>query len=96
MKIIVNGLDLNDAISKVSKALPVRDVAHTLECIKIVAQDDMLTLFATDKDLAIQKTIDANVVVAGSFLIPGKLLLKKIIYTSFYIMHGVLLYCFGI
>ena len=71
MKIIVNGLDLNDAISKVSKALPVRDVTQTLECIKVVAHDDTLTLFATDKDLAIEKTIDANVVVAGSFLIPG-------------------------
>ena len=73
MKIIVNGLDLNDAISKLSKALPVRDVSQTLECIKVVAENDTLTLFATDKDLAIEKTIDANVVVSGSFLIPGKL-----------------------
>lgn len=73
MKIIVNGLDLNDAINRVSKALPVRDVAPTLECIKIVAENDKMTLFATDKDLAIEKTIDANVIVAGSFLVPGKL-----------------------
>lgn len=78
MKIIVNGLDLHDAISKVSKALPVRDVTQTLECIKVVAQDDTLTLFATDKDLAIEKTIDANVVVSGSFLIPGKLFAEYI------------------
>ncbi len=72
MKIIVNGLDLNDAISKVSKALPVRDVAPILECIKITAENDTLTLYATDKDLAIEKTIDANVVVGGGTLVPGK------------------------
>ena len=73
MKIIVNGLDLSDAIAKVSKALPVREVAPVLECIKIVAENDRLTLYATDKDLAIEKTIDANVIVGGAFLVPGKI-----------------------
>ncbi len=73
MKIIVNGLDLNDAVSKVSKALPVRDVAPVLECVKVTAENDKMTLFATDKDLAIEKTIDANVIVSGSFLVPGRL-----------------------
>ena len=72
MKIIVNSLDLNDAISKVTKALPVRDVAPILECIKVVAENDKLTLFATDKDLAIEKTIDANVIVGGATLVPGR------------------------
>ena len=73
MKIIVHGLDLSDAIAKVSKALPVREVAPVLECIKIVAENDRLTLYATDKDLAIEKTIDANVIVGGAFLVPGKI-----------------------
>ena len=73
MKIIVNGLDLSDAIAKVSKALPVRDVAPVLECIKITAENDTLTLYATDKDLAIEKTIEANVIVGGAFLVPGKI-----------------------
>ncbi len=72
MKIIVNSLDLNDAVSKVIKALPVRDVAPVLECIKITAENDKMTLFATDKDLAIEKTIDANVIVGGGILVPGK------------------------
>ncbi len=66
MKIIVNSLDLNDAVGKVSKALPNRDVAPILECIKITAENDMLTLYATDKDLAIEKTIEANVIVGGN------------------------------
>ncbi len=78
MKIIVNSLDLNDAVSKVSKALPVRDVAPVLECIKITAENDKLTLFATDKDLAIEKTVDANVIVGGATLAPGKVLAEYI------------------
>ena len=73
MKIIVNSLDLNDAVAKVTKALSVRDVAPVLECIKITADDDKLTLYATDKDLAIEKTIDANVIVGGAFLVPGRI-----------------------
>ena len=64
MKIIVNSLDLNDAVAKVSKALPGKDVAPVLECIKFTAENDKLTLYATDKDLAIEKTIDANVEMA--------------------------------
>lgn len=72
MKIIVNSLDLNDAVAKVTKALSARDVAPVLECIKITAENDKLTLYATDKDLAIEKTIDANVIVGGAFLVPGR------------------------
>lgn len=73
MKIIVNSIDLNDAIAKVSKALPARDVAPVLECIKITAENDQITLYATDKDLAIEKSIKAVVIVGGSFLVPGKI-----------------------
>ncbi len=73
MKIIVNSLDLNDAISKVSKALSGKEVAPVLECIKITAENDKLTLYATDKDLAIERTIEANVIIGGELLVPGKI-----------------------
>lgn len=73
MKIIVNSLDLNDAVAKVSKALSNKEVAPILECIKFTAENDKLTLYATDKDLAIEKTIDANVIVGGAMLVPGKI-----------------------
>lgn len=73
MKIIVNSLDLNDAVAKVSKALPTKDVAPVLECIKITAENDTMTLYATDKDLAIEKKIEANVIVGGAFLVPGRI-----------------------
>ena len=78
MKIIVNSLDLNDAVSKVAKALSGKDVAPVLECIKCTAENDRLTLFATDKDLAIEKTIEANVIVGGAMLVPGKILVDYI------------------
>ena len=78
MKIIVNSLDLNDAVAKVSKALPGKDVAPVLECIKFTAENDKLTLYATDKDLAIEKTIDANVIVGGQMLVPGKIFAEYI------------------
>ena len=73
MKIIVNSMDLNDAVSKVTKALPTKEVAPVLECIKVTAENDRLTLYATDKDLAIERTIEANVIVGGVFLVPGKI-----------------------
>ena len=78
MKIIVNSLDLNDAVANVSKALPGKDVAPVLECIKFTAENDKLTLYATDKDLAIEKTIDANVIVGGQMLVPGKIFAEYI------------------
>ncbi len=73
MKIIVNGLEINDAVSKVSKALPVKEVLPVLDCIKIVAENDKLTLLASDRDLTIEKTIDASVLISGSVLVPGRL-----------------------
>ncbi len=73
MKIIVNSMDLNDAVGKVMKALSNKDVAPVLECIKVTAENDRLTLYATDKDLAIERTIDANVIVGGTFLVPGRI-----------------------
>lgn len=73
MKIIVNSLDLSDAVAKVSKALSGKDAAPVLECIKFAAENDKLTLYATDRDLAIEKTIDANVIIGGTMLVPGKI-----------------------
>ena len=55
------------------EALSNKDVAPVLECIKVTAENDRLTLYATDKDLAIERTIDANVIVGGAFLVPGRI-----------------------
>lgn len=73
MKAIINGLDLNNAIVRVSRALPTRDASNIIECIKVIARDDKMILFATDKELSIEETIEANVVLSGTFLVPGKI-----------------------
>ena len=44
MKLICDGLELSDAIGKVSKALPQRVVNPGMEGIKITAEGETLTL----------------------------------------------------
>ncbi|MEG1705894.1 MAG: DNA polymerase III subunit beta [Clostridia bacterium] len=72
MKLICSGLDLSDAVNKVNKALPQKITNPILEGIKIIAKNDTLTLFATDLELSIEKTIKADVVTEGEFVVPGK------------------------
>ena len=59
MKIICDGLDLSDAVLKVSKALSVKATNPILEGIKLTAKGDTLTLLATDLELTIEKQIKA-------------------------------------
>ncbi len=72
MKIICDGLDLSDAVLKVSKALSVKAVNPVLEGIKISASGDSVTLTATDTELTIQKTIKADVLMEGETVVVGK------------------------
>ncbi len=72
MKVICDGLDLSDAVLKVSKALAVKAVNPVLEGIKISAKNDTLTLTATDTELTIEKTINAEVLMEGETVVVGK------------------------
>ncbi len=72
MKLICDGLDLSDAVLKVSKALSVKAANPALEGIKIVAKGDSLTLTATDLELTIEKTIKADVLMEGETVVVGK------------------------
>lgn len=72
MKIICDGLDLSDAVLKVSKALSVKAANPILEGIKITAKGDTLTLLATDMELTIEKTIKADVLMEGETVVVGK------------------------
>ena len=87
MKIIVNSLDLNDAVAKVSKALPSKDVAPVLECIKITAENDRLTLYATDKDLAIEKLSTQTLSSAENFWFREEF--SEIIYATYPITEAI-------
>ena len=72
MKLICDGLDLSDAVLKVSKALSVKATNPILEGIKITARGDKLTLLATDTELTIEKTIKADVLMEGETVVVGK------------------------
>jgi DNA polymerase III subunit beta len=72
MKVFCQGLDLSDAISKVIKAVSTRTTNPILEGIKLTAEDNTLTLVATDGELAIEKKIVADVKIEGETVIPGK------------------------
>lgn len=72
MKLICDGLDLSDAVLKVSKALSVKSANPILEGIKITAKGDSLTLLATDMELTIEKTIKADVLMEGETVVVGK------------------------
>lgn len=72
MKIICDGLDLSDAVLKVSKALAIKSPNPIYEGIKLSAKNDTLTLTATDTELTIEKKIKAEVLMEGETVVVGK------------------------
>ena len=73
MKVKCQGAELSDALAKVTKSLPIKRSNLILDGVKITAQGDILTLFATDLELAIEKKINAEVLIEGECVIPGKI-----------------------
>lgn len=55
MKFICDGLVLSDAAVTVSKACSTKTTTPVLECIKIGAQNDVVTLLAYDGEISIEK-----------------------------------------
>lgn len=72
MKFTCRGLELADAVLKVVKASAVRTTNPILECVKLTAEDDNLTLMCSDLELTIIKKIKADVKVEGEAVIPAK------------------------
>lgn len=72
MIVSCQGLELSEALLKVSKAISSKITNPILEGIKIVAEDDTLTLSATDTELSIEKKIKANVKSEGETVVPGR------------------------
>lgn len=73
MKVYCHGLELSDAILKVIKASAINKNLPILEGIKISAKGSTLTLTATDLELTIVKTINADVKIEGEVVVPGKI-----------------------
>lgn len=73
MKFVCEGTILSEAVLKVSKACAIRTTVPVMECIKLSAHTDSVTLLATDGELSIQKTVNAEVFEEGEICVPGKL-----------------------
>lgn len=72
MKAVCEGIDLSDAVLKVVKACASKTTIPVLECIKISARNDHLTLSATDGEISILKKIKAEVYEEGDVCVPGR------------------------
>ncbi len=72
MLVNCQGLELSDALLKVSKAISSKITNPILEGIKITAEDQTLTMSATDTELSIEKKIKADVKVEGETVVPGR------------------------
>lgn len=71
MQVICDGLDLSEAVLTVLRATSNRTPNQILEGIKIKAENDTLTLSATDMELSIIKSIKADVKIEGEIIVPG-------------------------
>lgn len=78
MLVSCHGIELSDAFLSVSKAISNKITNPILEGIKIVAEDDTLTLSATDTELSIEKKIKANIKTEGEAVVPGKFITEFI------------------
>lgn len=72
MKFVCNGMTVSDAAFTVSKACASKTVTPVLECIKLNAKNDVLTLTAYDGEISIEKKIPAEVLEEGEVCVNGK------------------------
>lgn len=78
MLVSCHGVELSDAFLSVSKAISNKITNPILEGIKITAEDDTLTLSATDTELSIERKIKANIKTEGEAVVPGKFITEFI------------------
>lgn len=72
MKFVCDGMILSDAALTVSKACATKTTTPILECIKIHAENDGLTMTAYDGELSIEKKIKAEILEEGELCVNGK------------------------
>ena len=72
MKFVCSGTVLSDAAFTVVKACATKTITPVLECIRIGAKNDVLTLTAYDGEVSIEKKINAEVLEEGEICVNGK------------------------
>ena len=78
MKLTINREDLVDKLSVVSRAVSTRAATQALSGVLVTASAGRVTLAATDLDLGLETTLDAEVGSEGSVLLPGRLLAEVV------------------
>ena len=78
MKFVCDGLSLSEAVLKVSKACAARTTAPIMECIKLSAFGEEVSLLATDGELSIRKTIRAEIFPYFSSNFAGSLMIGRV------------------
>lgn len=73
MKFTCDGLDLSDAVNKVSKACAINTTLSILEYVKVTAHNDTVSLLASDGEISIKNKIKADILEEGEICVPGKL-----------------------
>lgn len=73
MKFVCEGMILSDAGFTVCKACAVKTITPVLECIKIEAKNDTVTLTAYDNEISIEKKIKADILEEGEICVNGKM-----------------------
>lgn len=74
MRFSVENSDFNRALNIASRAVSVKSPSSSMICVHFTADEGKLTLKATDTELYIITTIDADVAVPGKCIIPLKTL----------------------
>ena len=72
MKFVCEGTVLSEAAFTVCKACAVKTITPILECIKIHAENDGLTMTAYDGEISIEKKIKAEILEEGDLCVNGK------------------------
>lgn len=72
MKFVCDRMVLSNAAFTVSKACAVKTITPIIECIKLHAENDGITLTAYDGEISIEKKILAEVLEEGELCVNGK------------------------
>ena len=73
MKLTTKRDDLVSKLSTVSRAVSTRAATQALSGILLTANEGRVTLAATDLDLGLETTLEANIEESGAVLLPGRL-----------------------
>jgi DNA polymerase III subunit beta len=78
LKLTTKREELVAKLSVVSRAVSTRAATQALSGVLIAASESTVTLSATDLDMGLRTTVDADVAEEGSVLLPGRLLAEVV------------------